>query len=70
MSADPQTFIYKEASGCEIRADVYPSGRSEPHPAVVWIHGGALINGGRGPLTAASTCTNVPKSTYDVPKPP
>lgn len=47
MNDTPQTFTYKEADGCAIRADVYPSGRGDPHPAIVWIHGGALMAGGR-----------------------
>ncbi len=46
-SAESQTFVYKNAGGCEIRADVFgvpPSGRK---PVAVWIHGGALILGSR-----------------------
>lgn len=45
--AEPQTFVYKRAAGCEIKADVFgvpPSGRK---PVAVWIHGGALISGSR-----------------------
>ena len=43
----PETHIYKEADGLPIRADVWgaePGGRK---PAVLWIHGGALILGSR-----------------------
>lgn len=42
----PQTFIYKSADGCDIRADVYaPAAARHPAPAILWLHGGALIWG-------------------------
>jgi acetyl esterase/lipase len=47
QAAGPETHIYKEADGLPIRADVWgaePGGRK---PAVLWIHGGALILGSR-----------------------
>ncbi len=45
---DCQTYVYKTVGTLEIKADVYPAPRSASlHPVVVWIHGGALINGGR-----------------------
>jgi acetyl esterase/lipase len=45
---EPRTYIYKIIGGCEIRADVYPAGvGARPKPAIVWIHGGALIEGNR-----------------------
>jgi len=39
----PRTFVYKTVPGCDIKADVYPGGKT----AAVWIHGGALILGSR-----------------------
>ncbi len=43
----PRTYIYKSASGCEIKADVYSAGESKRKPVIIWIHGGALIMGSR-----------------------
>jgi acetyl esterase/lipase len=42
-----KTYLYKEADGLPIRADVYRSEGKLPLPVVVWIHGGALIQGSR-----------------------
>lgn len=49
QSADPapRTFVYKTASGLDIRADVFTPEGNEVRPVALWIHGGALINGGR-----------------------
>jgi acetyl esterase/lipase len=47
QSPGPTTCLYKTVGGCQIRADVYPSARGAPKPAVMWIHGGALIMGSR-----------------------
>jgi len=44
--AAAQTFTYKTA-GCEIRADVYGASEGASKPALLWIHGGALILGNR-----------------------
>lgn len=44
-----QTHTYKEAAGCQIMADVHLPA-AEPAPVLVWIHGGALINGSRSGL--------------------
>lgn len=41
------THTYKKAGDLEIKADVYAYGDEESRPVVVWIHGGALINGHR-----------------------
>src|SRR5262245_1863806 len=41
------TYTYKTAGTCAIKADVYPVAGDKPHPAVIWIHGGALIMGSR-----------------------
>jgi len=48
-SAQPvkETVIYKRAEGIEIKADVFHDGITKPRPAVVWIHGGGVINGHR-----------------------
>jgi acetyl esterase/lipase len=46
QQATPQTFTYKNA-GCEIRADIYGGSQGEAKPALMWIHGGALIFGNR-----------------------
>ena len=42
----PRTFVYKTA-GCDIKADVYGAAAGERKPAVVYIHGGALMYGSR-----------------------
>src|SRR5262245_17661954 len=44
--AGPQTVVYKTAGDAKIEADVYGAD-DKVRPAVVWIHGGALINGNR-----------------------
>ena len=46
------TVTYKQAGGVEIKADVYASPATQPRPAVVWIHGGGLINGHREQLSS------------------
>jgi acetyl esterase/lipase len=42
----PETFTYKTA-GCEIRADIYGASEGAAKPALLWMHGGALILGSR-----------------------
>lgn len=42
-----ETHVYKVAGGCEIKADVYGASPGSRKPAVMWIHGGALIMGTR-----------------------
>lgn len=44
------TFTYKRAGGLEIKADVHRLDDKEVRSVVVWIHGGALIMGGRNPI--------------------
>ncbi len=51
QSPEPGTFTYKTAAGCEIRADVYGASPGAARPAVMWMHGGALIFGNRKSLT-------------------
>ena len=41
------THTYKRVGGLEIKADVHRSDDNMVRPVVVWIHGGALINGNR-----------------------
>ena len=41
------TYVYKKVGNLDIKADVYRYDDEKPRPAVVWIHGGALINGHR-----------------------
>lgn len=46
-----RTCTYRIAHGCEIRADVYlPAESRIPVPAIVWLHGGALMCGSRKAL--------------------
>jgi len=49
MSADvkPKTYTYKKVGNLSIKADVYRSDNNKQQPVLVWIHGGALINGHR-----------------------
>jgi acetyl esterase/lipase len=42
-----QTHVYKTVGACQIKADVYQAAPGQRKPAVMWIHGGALIMGGR-----------------------
>src|SRR5438094_619113 len=43
----PKTYIFKKVGDCAIKADVYRPVTDEACPAVIWIHGGALIMGDR-----------------------
>lgn len=44
----PETHVFKRVGDLEIKADVYPvTGRAGPHPVMVYMHGGSLINGRR-----------------------
>ena len=42
-----QTYCYKQVGDCKIYADVHRHGEEKNRPAIVWIHGGALISGHR-----------------------
>ena len=42
-----KTYTYKKVGDLEIKADVYRVNDETIRPVVVWIHGGALINGHR-----------------------
>jgi len=47
-----QTYTYKIVAGCRIQADVYQIENGKKQPAVVWIHGGALVCGSRSMISA------------------
>jgi acetyl esterase/lipase len=48
MTPTPTTYTYKTVGNCDIKADVYlPSAGAAGRPLIVYIHGGALINGSR-----------------------
>jgi acetyl esterase/lipase len=47
----PETYTYKTAGDLAIKADVYRSNNDVTQPAVVWIHGGALIMGSRADIS-------------------
>lgn len=53
-AAEPlkETVTYRNADGCAIKADVFYDGTKKARPAVVWIHGGGLINGHRESVPA------------------
>ena len=42
-----KTYVYKRVDNLEIKADVYRQPGTNTLPAILWIHGGALINGSR-----------------------
>jgi acetyl esterase/lipase len=44
---DPTSHVYKTVGECQIKADVYQAVPAARKPAVMWIHGGALIMGSR-----------------------
>ena len=48
-----QTYAYKTVGDLQIKADVRRLADDVVRPVVVWIHGGALINGNR---SAVPTC--------------
>jgi acetyl esterase/lipase len=54
LSADAaaRTFDYKTVGSLKIKADVYSAGDNPVRPVLVWIHGGALINGHRESVPA------------------
>ena len=48
-----QTYVYKRASDCEIRADVFRPQQDGVRPGILYLHGGALISGHRGGIRNA-----------------
>src|SRR5262245_40358111 len=55
---DKQTIVYKTVGPTAIELDVFRRNGAQVRPAVVWIHGGALINGDRNsvPRELAKLC--------------
>jgi acetyl esterase/lipase len=47
QSANIQTFTYKKVGDLEIKLDVHRANDDAIRPLAVWIHGGALMGGGR-----------------------
>ena len=47
MAGRTITCTYTRVADCEIRADVHTAPGEGPRPAIVWVHGGALIMGSR-----------------------
>lgn len=54
MAVEPrkETLVYKQVGTLKIKADVHSLPSDKPRPVVVWIHGGALINGHRDSVPA------------------
>lgn len=49
---EKKTFVYKTVGKTKIHADLYrPRGDSKLKPVIIWIHGGALMNGSRNGLS-------------------
>src|SRR5690349_15830347 len=46
-AAEKQTYVYKTAGDLRLEADVYRPAGDGPFPAVLMLHGGALIMGNR-----------------------
>jgi acetyl esterase/lipase len=42
-----ETITYKQVDGLDIKADVFHDGTTTKRPAIMWIHGGGVINGHR-----------------------
>jgi len=53
-SVRSQTYAYKTVGELQIKADVHRFDDDVARPVVVWIHGGALINGNRGGLSGVT----------------
>jgi acetyl esterase/lipase len=51
QAPDSTTVTYKTIGQCEIQADVFGASKGVAKPALMWIHGGALIFGNRKGLT-------------------
>jgi acetyl esterase/lipase len=47
------TYVYKTVGDLKISADVYEYEDDKTRPAVVWIHGGALITGNRAGVSSS-----------------
>ena len=49
---EKQTLVYKRAGTLDIKADIFSYRDAKMRPVVVWLHGGALINGHREGVSA------------------
>jgi len=47
MGHEGTTHTYKVVDGCEVKLDVFRPADAVVRPVVVWIHGGALVQGSR-----------------------
>lgn len=47
MTYSKVTYVYKMVHDCKIQADIYRCPGEERRPAILWLHGGALIFGNR-----------------------
>jgi acetyl esterase/lipase len=54
QATNVQTFTYKKVGDLEVKLDVHRANDAVLRPLVVWIHGGALISGGRQSLSRAA----------------
>ena len=45
-----RTYVFKSVGECHLKADVYRAATPGPRPAILWIHGGALIFGSRADI--------------------
>ena len=52
---EPVTFTYKQVGDLMIKADVHRPATDDVCPVIVWIHGGALINGHRAGFSSGSS---------------
>lgn len=50
LTINKQTYTYKKVGKCRIQADVYRADGGNNQPAILWIHGGALICGSRSSI--------------------
>jgi acetyl esterase/lipase len=48
FAAEKQTYVYKTVGDLRIEADVYRPAGEGPFPAILMLHGGALMMGNRG----------------------
>lgn len=47
-----RTFVYKTVGKTKIHADFYQADDTTPNPAIIWVHGGALMFGSRADIPA------------------
>jgi acetyl esterase/lipase len=59
VAATSDSVVFKTVGACQIRADVYGRSDGAGRPAIVWLHGGALMFGQRGMIPAAQVARYV-----------